>query len=83
MRGWLRQPSFVFGQLQVESRKAFSQLLLEILRIYQKLEASHEIICETHQVRLALALRLNFFSNHRSSVKCRYTLLSTGDIGPP
>ncbi len=49
-----KQPSFVFGQLQVESRKALPQPLLEILRVFQKLEASHKIICESHQVRLAL-----------------------------
>jgi hypothetical protein len=55
-----KQPSFVFGQLQVESRKALPQVLLEILRVFQKLEASHKIICESHQVRLALALRFEF-----------------------
>ena len=51
-----QQPSLVLGQLQIEPRKAFPQLALKVLRIILDLKASHEIISESHQVRLATTL---------------------------
>jgi hypothetical protein len=51
-----QQPSFLLGQFQIELRKTFPQLALEVLRVSQELEASHKVIRETHQVCLALAL---------------------------
>src|SRR6185436_8382660 len=51
-----QQPSFVLGQLQIESRKTLPQLTLELLRISPKLEAPYEIIGKTHEERLASTL---------------------------
>jgi hypothetical protein len=51
-----QQPSLVLGQLQIELRKTFPQLVLEHLRIIPELKAPNEVISETHQVRLATAL---------------------------
>ena len=51
-----QQPSLVLGQLQIELRKTFPQLVLEHLRIIPELKAPNEVISETHQVRLAMAL---------------------------
>jgi len=48
-----QHPSLVLGQLQIEPRKAFPQLALKALRVIGKLKASHKIISESHQVRLA------------------------------
>jgi hypothetical protein len=55
-----QQPSFLLGQFQIELRKTFPQLAMEVLRVSPELEASHKIIRETHQVCLALALRFEF-----------------------
>jgi len=55
-----QQPSFLLGQFQIELRKTFPQLALEVLRVSPELEASHKIIRETHQVCLALALCFEF-----------------------
>jgi hypothetical protein len=55
-----QQPSFLLGQFQIELRKPFPQLALEVLRVSPELEASHKIIRETHQVCLALALCFEF-----------------------
>jgi hypothetical protein len=66
-----QQPSLVLGQLQIELRKTFPQLVLEHLRIIPELKAPNEVISETHQVRSPRHCDLNFFSNHRSSVKCK------------
>ena len=55
-----QQPSFLLGQFQIELRKTFPQSALEVLRVSQELEASHKIIRETHQVRLATALCFEF-----------------------
>jgi hypothetical protein len=52
-----QQPSFLLGQFQIELRKLFLQLALEVLRASLELEASHKIIRETHQACLALAMR--------------------------
>jgi hypothetical protein len=65
-----QQPSFLLGQFAIELRKTFPQLARKVLRVSPELEASHKIIRETHQVRIALALRFEFLSNHRSSVNC-------------
>jgi hypothetical protein len=50
---WLRQ-------LQIEFRKTFPQLLLELLHIIPELKAPHEVISETHQVCLATTLCFEF-----------------------
>ena len=55
-----QQPSFLLGQFQIELRKSFPQLALEVFRVSPELEASHKIIRETHQVCLALALCFEF-----------------------
>jgi hypothetical protein len=55
-----QQPSFLLGRFQIELRKAFPQLALEVLRVSPELEPSHKIIGETHQVCLALALCFEF-----------------------
>ena len=55
-----QQPSLVLGQLQIEPRKTLPQMVLEVLCISPKLEASHKIIGKTHEVRLALALQFEF-----------------------
>ena len=65
-----QQPSFLLGQFAIELRKTFPQLAPEVLRVSPELEASRKIIRETHQVRMAPALRFEFLSNHRSSVNC-------------
>ena len=36
-----QQPSFLLGQFQIELRKSFPQLVLEVLRVSAELEASH------------------------------------------
>ena len=55
-----QQPSLVLGQLQIELREPLPQLALEVLRVVLELEAPHEIISKTHQVRLASTLRFEF-----------------------
>jgi hypothetical protein len=48
-----QHPSLILGQLQIKPRKAIPQLALKALRIVWKLKASHKVISESHQVRLA------------------------------
>jgi hypothetical protein len=52
-------PSLLFGQLQTEFREPFPHLLLELVHILSELEAHHEIVSETHEIRLASTLRFD------------------------
>jgi hypothetical protein len=65
-----QQPSFLLGQFQIGLRNV-PQLALKVLRVSSELEASHKITRETTKYASPWHCALNFFSNHRSSVKCR------------
>ncbi|SRR6266436_881741 len=56
----LQNPSLLLGQIQVESDKPLPKLPEKFFRLVPVLETAHEIIDESHQIRLALTLRLEF-----------------------
>ncbi len=52
-------PRLFFCHLQPEFSESIRQALLELFGIAPVLEIRHEIICESRQVRLSLARRLD------------------------
>jgi len=52
-------PSLLLGQLQTEFREPLPHFLLEVVHLLSILEAHHEIVSETHEVRLASTLRFD------------------------
>ena len=55
-----QQPSLFLGGLQVEFSEALAELIPKGFRVRQVLETHHEVIDETHEIRLASALPSKF-----------------------
>src|SRR5215469_11475025 len=77
------QPGFVLGQFQIESSEPFSQLSLIAVRIFAVLEASHKVIGEPHQVRLAASLRFDLLRKPQIERKVQVQITEHRRYRPP
>ena len=68
------------GHLQIELRKPLLQLTLKSLRIPLNWKLPTKSSAKRTRYASPWHCGLNFFSNHRSSVKCKYRFCSTGEI---